>query len=344
MMSLLLKGKSLNTPLNKSISPIENNAPIVIKEHFWFSEMTQDTHRIFETEIKNFEELMAIVSLVCTKKNKVIWRGLSSLNYSICSALDRHVFAKQSPELSKCYFQAKKNLKSGNTSEGSASFLKQLNLETQEWENKIQNSFREWGFPAKSYENDFDKWTHQQHFGVPTRLIDFSWNPLVALWFAICFKENNNNDSRIICFDLDHDNEISSTIVDPDPSESRVRVQQGTFAHGLINPRQTTVPASRTHLNDGKKKLSIAQKISISMVDVSFSALNKNGSKFTFPSGVTNKSLNLVIRKKNKESFRKVLTAMGFTYPHLFPDMAGFSAYIQSGSPYDREILKYRTP
>ncbi|MDC9821993.1 FRG domain-containing protein [Pectobacterium polonicum] len=47
----------------------------------------------------------------------------------------------------------------------------------------------------------FDKLVRAQHFGLPTRLLDVTINPLVALWFATEEKTNENeNDGAVFAF------------------------------------------------------------------------------------------------------------------------------------------------
>lgn len=40
-----------------------------------------------------------------------------------------------------------------------------------------------------------------QHHGIPTRLIDVTYQPLVALWFAVQELEHAGCDGRVICWD-----------------------------------------------------------------------------------------------------------------------------------------------
>ena len=46
-------------------------------------------------------------------------------------------------------------------------------------------------------DSDFDLLSKLQHFGLPTRLLDFTYNPLIALYFA-CNNEKKA-DGRVIC-------------------------------------------------------------------------------------------------------------------------------------------------
>lgn len=48
----------------------------------------------------------------------------------------------------------------------------------------------------KNANNNFEKIASMQHYGIPTRLLDFSLNPLIALYFAC--SENYSKDGRVV--------------------------------------------------------------------------------------------------------------------------------------------------
>jgi len=53
--------------------------------------------------------------------------------------------------------------------------------------------------------NDWDLLSLGQHYGLPTRLIDWTTNPLIALWFAFEKAKNNNNDRVVFGLVIEED-------------------------------------------------------------------------------------------------------------------------------------------
>lgn len=50
--------------------------------------------------------------------------------------------------------------------------------------------------------NLFEELVLLQHYGVPTRLLDISTNPLIALYFACADKKSNTGDAEVLVFDI----------------------------------------------------------------------------------------------------------------------------------------------
>lgn len=88
--------------------------------------------------------------------------------------------------------------------------------------------------------NDWDLLIYAQHHGLSTRLLDWTTNPLFALWFA-CSDHDPNSDGYIFVFPanenmlLDPAREKSpfkikkTYVVKPNHNNSRVKAQSGWF-------------------------------------------------------------------------------------------------------------------
>lgn len=140
-------------------------------------------------------------------------------------------------------------------------------------------------------ENEWDWLSLAQHHGLPTRLLDWSKNPLVAAYFAV--EEKHNADSVIYAYDyeyiadIDHQPEpfnIKEVIVFlPVHLTQRITVQNGIFTVHP-NPEQT----------------------------------------FT-----NNKIHKIIIKKKFRSKLKILLNCYGTNRASLFPDLDGLAKHLQ---------------
>lgn len=94
------------------------------------------------------------------RSHRIAWRGLRNANYWLTSTLERSLVAE-------------------GKSQPRESDLREREL-------RILDEARRWGLDivGGTRVDDFQLLTDLQHYGVPTRLIDFTSNPMTALWFA----------------------------------------------------------------------------------------------------------------------------------------------------------------
>lgn len=120
--------------------------------------------------------------------------------------------------------------------------------------------------PSKP-KNDWDWLSFGQHFGLPTRLLDWSANPLKALFFAV---EKSPKAPIVYVYDAKKDEIVRSgdkktspftisltRIVKPNPHSTRSTLQEAWHTVHTVhkrNGREVFVPLANTKVDDGRTR------------------------------------------------------------------------------------------
>jgi FRG domain len=140
-------------------------------------------------------------------------------------------------------------------------------------------------------ENDWEWLALAQHHGLPTRLMDWSRNPLVAAYFAV--EDNHNDDSVVYAY---RSKTHISLIRDGDPFS---RSKTGKFVPRHITRRITAQAGLFTIHPDPEKP-------------------------FDDPS-----IDRLIVRKSCRKELKYILYKYGIHRATLFPDLDGLSRHIE---------------
>ncbi|MBL7718458.1 MAG: FRG domain-containing protein [Flavipsychrobacter sp.] len=208
-----------------------------------------------EHRIKNFQDFH---NLINHRSFRTLYRGHSNVDWKLVPKTGRSPYLKLSEKTTLDYFKR-----------SSMPYLK------------------------ISPQNDWDWLTLAQHYGIPTRLLDWTSNPLVAAFFAV--EEEFDCDAAIYKYDYQSRIKLEATdpftvkniqVVTPFASSERVLRQKGNFT---VHPEPTI--------------------------------------EFVKPK--TNESLEkLIIEKKYKPLLRAELRTYGITQFEIYGDIDGLSKYI----------------
>ena len=159
-------------------------------------------------------------------------------------------------------------------------------------EGRIFRRFKERALPYPQFmpRNDWDWLALAQHHGLPTRLLDWTRNPLTALYFAVEHK----SDSDCAIYVL-KGYEVLSTRLHPDPFKYR---EVGKFVPDRITSRITAQLGVFTIHPEPEK---------------------------AFSSGKLEK---LIIPNKIRRKLKKMLDTYGVNRATLFPDLDGLAIHI----------------
>lgn len=173
-------------------------------------------------------------------------------------------------------------------------------------ESYLISEFKRYSYPYLKDEpnNQYDWLVHAQHHGLPTRLLDWSENPLKALFFAV---ENSNQDDVDGALFLCTPKQMAPTTKDIHDGKGvqffysshindRVSAQEGVFSLPYVNPEEDNFDHD---LDIVTRELRGYEKVKIP--------------------------------KESKPLFRHQLNKLGINHRTIYPGLDGISKMLKEG-------------
>lgn len=185
------------------------------------------------------------------------------------------------------------------------------------------NAFKSRGLPHLDYlpKNEWEWMSTAQHYGLPTRLLDWSQSPLSALFFATensSFKYSEGDSSVVWCLNPTVLNEKSRFIEDftiiPNLSEEnetfltnlKQKFGLGANPNGQVYPIALIHPSSNNRIH--------AQKGVFTLFPINASPLDELEKSEEF-------LVKIIIPIEAKNEIKKQLFNTGITYSNIYPDL-----------------------
>jgi len=294
--------------------------------------LPDDYWRSYEHPVDGLTAYLEAVQMISTYQaatgSRFVWRGASNAAWPLYSSLVRAYLARH-----------------GHTP---------MESDLREFEQGVLDEAREWRLDwhlSGGRLVALELMAALQHYGVPTRMLDFTFNPLIALWFAV--DRPGNVHGRVFAIDISNrlvsrenaaeaepwwlriDAGTTTTwateswIWRPPPLEPRIVRQEGCFLMGGV---PSTQPARQVREGgDGAWRLLHASEVRQCM-SVPFRLINYQQAVAAAAGGqmigMPPKARAFTLRIQRKERLRsELMQAFGYSHPSLFPDFPGFAAF-----------------
>lgn len=253
----------------------------------------------------NLSDFISLIEKLRKHSGNSLWyRGCGKSNYPLVPSLYRHKKIKKINEL----------------------------VET---EYKLMTWFRQRSMPFhdKSLDNDWETLFLMQHYGIPTRLLDWTENPLIALYFAVMsakYEFQNGNKHYI----------FPATVWAIDPiAWNAVALQSVSFDKGILSTNDEQINAYKPTSNfTGMKDIPVAlygvhnsprivaQRGVFILFGQNISPMEKQFKNNEFDK---NCLIKIVLNRSIINNIRDSVLENGITESVVFPDLEGLSKEIK---------------
>lgn len=181
-------------------------------------------------------------------------------------------------------------------------------------------------FVSQSFENEWEQLFFMQHYGIPTRLLDWTESPFIALYFALSSCERNNSGGP------KHD--ASLWMLDPS-AWNKGALKDISYPGGILNSSREQIKSySPSSELSERKNLPVmiygthnsprivAQRGMFALFGKSIDPMEKSYRGSSFEAGVLQQ---VVFPKANRDSIAQSLFRKGVSDSTIYPDLHGLS-------------------
>lgn len=180
----------------------------------------------------------------------------------------------------------------------------------------------------------FDILIKAQHYGIPTRILDVTFNPLVALYFAIQNNPNSRKGDTPVVHIIDIPNEYVIGFNDP-------RLQpQRTNGKPLTNDYNRSSGGENPFIVNGKPTQFICVKPQMNntrIVHQQAAALLFNSMEAGNKSRAIRQKTTIYIHKPALERIREELRKIGISKEFLFPELSTYAEVLKERANTDNK-------
>ncbi|MBE7157563.1 MAG: FRG domain-containing protein [Rhodospirillales bacterium] len=182
--------------------------------------------------------------------------------------------------------------------------------------------FRDGPQPGRQIELLFE----MQHYGVPTRLLDWSENALVALWFAV--ETHHGADSAVWVMNAPLWNNLVfaqqsgiKNILSPHSLEIENRQPWAVTSNQFLLEAPTCIYGVHN------TKRIVGQRGVFSLSGRSIEPVEEQSKKLAHAGAIKSTDLlqRIVIPESRRQAIKEQLITLGFSYSMMFPDMSGLA-------------------